>query len=100
MFPSPPPPPFPPQAAIAVSLSYKCEIFILTNSREETALLKSIYPQLKDRNLCSSEDMLFKKHIQKETNGKGEKNYNAITKVRDYCYSQLSNNAILKRKRH
>ncbi|RUS75295.1 hypothetical protein EGW08_016938, partial [Elysia chlorotica] len=59
------------QASIAVALSYNCEIFTLTKNSDETALLKSMYPQLNDRNFCSSEDCSFEKYIRKETKGSG-----------------------------
>ncbi|GFO05601.1 fatty acid synthase [Plakobranchus ocellatus] len=59
------------QAAITVALSYDCEVFTLTKNREETSLLQTIFPQLKDRNICCSDDLAFEKYIRSETKGKG-----------------------------
>ncbi|XP_005094185.1 fatty acid synthase [Aplysia californica] len=59
------------QAAIAVALSYGCEVFTTVGSTEKREYLKQIFPQLKDRNFSNSRDLSFEYHILKETNGEG-----------------------------
>ncbi|GFO47692.1 fatty acid synthase-like [Plakobranchus ocellatus] len=59
------------QAAIAVALSYGCEVFTTVGSHEKKEYLKKVFPQLKDRNFSNSRDLSFEYHILKETNGKG-----------------------------
>lgn len=59
------------QAAIAVALSYGCEVFTTVGSEEKKEYLKKIFPQLKDRNFGNSRDLSFEYHILQETNGEG-----------------------------
>ena len=59
------------QAAIAVALSYGCEVFTTVGSQEKKDFLQKAFPQLKDRNFSNSRDLSFEYHILKETKGKG-----------------------------
>lgn len=59
------------QAAIAVALSYNCEVFTTVGSEEKKEYLKKVFPQLKDRNFSNSRDLSFEYHVLNETNGKG-----------------------------
>uniref|UniRef100_A0A0B7B942 Enoyl reductase (ER) domain-containing protein n=1 Tax=Arion vulgaris TaxID=1028688 RepID=A0A0B7B942_9EUPU len=43
------------QAAISVALSYGCEVFTTVGSKEKKEYLKSIFPQLQDRNFSTQE---------------------------------------------
>ena len=60
------------QAAIAVALSYGCEVFTTVGSEEKRQFLKKAFPQLKDRNFSNSRDLSFEYDILRETNGKGK----------------------------
>ena len=60
------------QAAIAVCLSLGCEVFTTVGTPDKVAYLKSVFPQLTDRNFANSRDLSFEYHILKETNGEGE----------------------------
>ncbi|GFO05497.1 fatty acid synthase-like [Plakobranchus ocellatus] len=59
------------QAAITVALSYDCEVFTLVRSSKEADMLKTICPQLKDKNMFISGDKTFQRQILVETGRKG-----------------------------
>ncbi|XP_055874982.1 fatty acid synthase-like [Biomphalaria glabrata] len=59
------------QAAISVALSYGCEVFTTVGSNEKKEYLKSIFPQLTDRNFSNSRDTSFEHDILRETKGLG-----------------------------
>lgn len=59
------------QAAISVALSYGCEVFVTVGSDDKKQLLKKLFPQIKDKNICSSKDRYFELHVMRMTGGKG-----------------------------
>ncbi|XP_052751948.1 fatty acid synthase-like [Galleria mellonella] len=59
------------QAAISVALYYGCEVFTTVGTPEKRALIKKLFPQLKDSHIGNSRDTSFEQMICKETNGKG-----------------------------
>ena len=59
------------QAAISICLSLGCEVFTTVGSYQKREFLKSVFPQLKDRNFANSRDTTFEQHILRETKGRG-----------------------------
>lgn len=59
------------QAAIAICLSYKCQVFCTVGSQEKRDFLKRRFPQLKDENFANSRDTSFEQHVLRQTNGMG-----------------------------
>lgn len=59
------------QASIAVALSKGCEVFTLTRNSEDVSLLKTRFPQLKDKHIHNSTDLAYQRRILVETRGKG-----------------------------
>jgi acyl transferase domain-containing protein/NADPH:quinone reductase-like Zn-dependent oxidoreductase/thioesterase domain-containing protein/acyl carrier protein len=60
------------QAAIAIALSYGCQVFVTVSSDEKREFLKTIFPgQLTDESFANSRDILFEKHIMQMTQGAG-----------------------------
>lgn len=59
------------QAAIAIALSYDCEIFTTVGTAEKREFLKKRFPQLQDRNFCNSRDTSFEQYVLTATNGDG-----------------------------
>ena len=60
------------QAAIAIALSYDCEVFVTVSSNEKRDFLKSIFPgKLTDECFANSRDIFFEKHVMQMTQGRG-----------------------------
>ncbi|XP_052751905.1 fatty acid synthase-like [Galleria mellonella] len=59
------------QAAINMALHYGCEVFTTVGTPEKRALIKKLFPQLKDSHIGNSRDTSFEQMIRKETNGEG-----------------------------
>uniref|UniRef100_A0A0K0ESV2 Fatty acid synthase n=1 Tax=Strongyloides stercoralis TaxID=6248 RepID=A0A0K0ESV2_STRER len=59
------------QAAIAIALSYGCEVFTTVGSEEKKNFLKKRFPQLTDRNFASSRRTDFETYIRRATYGRG-----------------------------
>ncbi|XP_059048171.1 fatty acid synthase-like [Achroia grisella] len=59
------------QAAINVALHYGCEVFTTVGTPEKRALIKKLFPKLKDSHIGNSRDTSFENMIRRETNGKG-----------------------------
>lgn len=58
-------------AAIAICLSYDCEVFTTVSTEEKREFLKKHFPILQDRNFANSRDTNFEEHILRETDGYG-----------------------------
>ncbi|VDO39253.1 unnamed protein product [Haemonchus placei] len=59
------------QAAIAIALSYGCEVFTTVGSQEKREYLKKKFPQLKDVHFANSRSADFELHIRQYTKGRG-----------------------------
>ncbi|KAH3871939.1 hypothetical protein DPMN_035154, partial [Dreissena polymorpha] len=59
------------QAAIAIALSYGCEVFTTVGSKEKKEYLKQRFPQLEDKHFFNSRDTFFEHGILTATKGKG-----------------------------
>uniref|UniRef100_A0A672GZY7 Fatty acid synthase n=1 Tax=Salarias fasciatus TaxID=181472 RepID=A0A672GZY7_SALFA len=59
------------QAAIAIALSRKCQVFTTVGSAEKQAYLQDRFPQLSTHSFANSRDTSFEKHILLHTKGKG-----------------------------
>ncbi|XP_077296456.1 fatty acid synthase-like [Arctopsyche grandis] len=59
------------QAAINVCLYYGCKIFTTVGTPEKRAVIKKIFPQLKDECIGNSRDTSFEEMVMKQTNGNG-----------------------------
>jgi len=59
------------QAAISICLSMGCAVFTTVGSYQKREFLKSVYPQLQDKNFANSRDTTFEQHILRETKGRG-----------------------------
>lgn len=59
------------QAAIAIALSYGCEVFTTVGSEEKRNFLKKRFPQLTDKHFSNSRTTEFEWHIRQVTNGRG-----------------------------
>ncbi|XP_053376816.1 fatty acid synthase-like [Mercenaria mercenaria] len=59
------------QAAIAIALSYGCEVFATVGSQEKRNYLKSRFCQLTERHFFNTRDTSFEKGILNATKGKG-----------------------------
>ncbi|KHN72457.1 Fatty acid synthase [Toxocara canis] len=59
------------QAAIAIALSYGCEVFTTVGTAEKKAFLQKRFPVLKDKHFASSRNADFELHIRHETRGRG-----------------------------
>ncbi|XP_077296458.1 fatty acid synthase-like [Arctopsyche grandis] len=59
------------QAAINMCLYYGCKIFTTVGTPEKRALIKRIFPQLKDDCIGNSRDTSFEEMVMKQTNGRG-----------------------------
>ncbi|CAG9770336.1 unnamed protein product [Ceutorhynchus assimilis] len=59
------------QAAISLALHIGCTVYTTVGTQEKRAFLKKRFPQLTDKNISSSRDINFEKHIFNVTNGRG-----------------------------
>ncbi|WKY15735.1 hypothetical protein Q1695_000877 [Nippostrongylus brasiliensis] len=59
------------QAAIAIALSYGCEVFTTVGSQDKREYLKKKFPQLKDHHFANSRSADFELHIRQYTKGRG-----------------------------
>ncbi|MFH4976009.1 hypothetical protein AB6A40_002718 [Gnathostoma spinigerum] len=59
------------QAAIAIALSYGCEVFTTVGNAEKKEFLQKRFPQLKDRHFANSRNADFELHIRHQTRGRG-----------------------------
>lgn len=59
------------QAAIAIALSYGCEVFTTVGSMEKREYLKKKFPALKDHHFANSRTADFELHIRQHTKGRG-----------------------------
>nr|AXS78290.1 fatty acid synthase [Anisakis simplex] len=59
------------QAAIAIALSYGCEVYTTVGTPEKKAFLQKRFPALKDKHFASSRNANFELHIRHETQGRG-----------------------------
>uniref|UniRef100_A0A913I721 Fatty acid synthase n=1 Tax=Strongyloides stercoralis TaxID=6248 RepID=A0A913I721_STRER len=59
------------QAAIAIALSYGCEVFTTVGSDEKKQFLMKRFPQLKDKHFANSRKANFETYIRRVTFGKG-----------------------------
>jgi fatty acid synthase len=59
------------QAAIAIALSYGCEVYTTIGSEEKRAFLKKRFPQLNDKHFSNSRTTEFEWHIRHVTKGRG-----------------------------
>lgn len=59
------------QASIALALFFGCRVYTTVGTPEKREFVKKIFPQLTDRNIASSRDTSFERHIMRETNGRG-----------------------------
>uniref|UniRef100_A0AC35TUX3 Carrier domain-containing protein n=1 Tax=Rhabditophanes sp. KR3021 TaxID=114890 RepID=A0AC35TUX3_9BILA len=59
------------QAAIAIALSYGCEVYTTVGSDEKKNFLKERFPQLEERHFANSRRADFEAYIRRETKGKG-----------------------------
>ncbi|KAJ1364192.1 hypothetical protein KIN20_024223 [Parelaphostrongylus tenuis] len=59
------------QAAIAIALSYGCEVFTTVGSLDKRAYLKKKFPQLKDHHFANSRSADFELYIRQYTKGRG-----------------------------
>uniref|UniRef100_A0A0N4ZTR7 Fatty acid synthase n=1 Tax=Parastrongyloides trichosuri TaxID=131310 RepID=A0A0N4ZTR7_PARTI len=59
------------QAAIAIALSYGCEVFTTVGSDEKKEFLKKRFPQLTDKHFANSRKANFETYIRRVTRGKG-----------------------------
>uniref|UniRef100_A0A0N5CAY3 Fatty acid synthase n=1 Tax=Strongyloides papillosus TaxID=174720 RepID=A0A0N5CAY3_STREA len=59
------------QAAIAIALSYGCEVFTTVGSEEKKQFLMKRFPQLKEKHFASSRKANFETYIRRVTCGKG-----------------------------
>lgn len=55
------------QAAIAIALSYGCEVFTTVGSQDKREYLKKKFPQLKDHHFANSRSADFELHIRQYT---------------------------------
>ncbi|CAI4233223.1 unnamed protein product [Auanema sp. JU1783] len=59
------------QAAIAVALSYGCEVFTTVGSKDKREYLKKKFPQLQEHHFANSRSADFELHIRQQTRGRG-----------------------------
>ncbi|KAK6765329.1 hypothetical protein RB195_025310 [Necator americanus] len=59
------------QAAIAIALSYNCEVFTTVGSRDKRDYLKNKFPQLQEHHFANSRSADFELHIRQHTKGRG-----------------------------
>uniref|UniRef100_A0A0N5ABV4 Fatty acid synthase n=1 Tax=Syphacia muris TaxID=451379 RepID=A0A0N5ABV4_9BILA len=59
------------QAAIAIALSYGCEVFTTVGTEEKKAFLQKRFPQMKDYHFANSRSADFELHIRHYTRGRG-----------------------------
>uniref|UniRef100_A0AC35U6Z3 Carrier domain-containing protein n=1 Tax=Rhabditophanes sp. KR3021 TaxID=114890 RepID=A0AC35U6Z3_9BILA len=59
------------QAAIAIALSYGCEVFTTVGSEEKKNFLKERFPQLQERHFANSRRADFEAQIRRTTRGRG-----------------------------
>lgn len=59
------------QAAISICLSLGCQVFTTVGSYQKREFLKSVFPQLADRNFANSRDTTFEQHVLRVTKGRG-----------------------------
>lgn len=71
------------QAAIAIALSYDCEIFTTVSSEQKKEHLMSRFPKLKPDHFFNSRDVSFEQGIERATNHKG------LNDLNKYYYYEL-----------
>ncbi|KJH41745.1 acyl transferase domain protein [Dictyocaulus viviparus] len=59
------------QAAIAIALSYGCEVFTTVGSQEKRSYLKKKFPQMDEYHFANSRSADFELHIRQYTKGRG-----------------------------
>ncbi|XP_068630161.1 fatty acid synthase-like, partial [Battus philenor] len=59
------------QAAISLALHHGCEVFTTVGSPAKRALIKRLFPSLKDSHIGNSRDVSFEEMVTRETRGKG-----------------------------
>ncbi|XP_068623911.1 fatty acid synthase-like [Battus philenor] len=59
------------QAAISLALHHGCEVFTTVGSAAKRALIKRLFPSLKDSHIGNSRDVSFEEMVTRETRGKG-----------------------------
>ncbi|XP_062529082.1 uncharacterized protein LOC119629676 isoform X2 [Bombyx mori] len=59
------------QAAIAIALAHKCQVFTTVGDVRTKSFLEKLYPELKEQHIGNSRDMTFGDMVLSATNGKG-----------------------------